>query len=42
MKAGPDYLLNDLWSHRQTKTTGTISAEVPARGVALFLVSPGL
>jgi hypothetical protein len=32
MKAGPDYLLNDLWSHRQTETTGTISAEVPALG----------
>jgi alpha galactosidase A-like protein/alpha galactosidase C-like protein len=41
VKAGPDYLLNDLWSHRRTKTTGTISAAVPSHGVALFRLSPG-
>jgi alpha galactosidase C-like protein len=41
VKAGPYYLLNDLWSHRPAKTTGTISAAVPSHGVALFRLSPG-
>jgi hypothetical protein len=40
MKAGQDYLLNNLWTHRRTQGTGTISAEVPSHGVALFRVSP--
>jgi hypothetical protein len=40
MKPGTDYRLNNLWTHRQTETTGTISAEVPSHGVALFRVSP--
>jgi hypothetical protein len=40
MKAGRDYLLTDLWTHRRTQTTGTISAEVPSHGVALFRMSP--
>lgn len=40
MKAGRDYLLTDLWTHRLTQTTGTISAEVPPHGVALFRISP--
>jgi len=35
----PDYLLNDLWSHRRTETAGAISAEVPSHGVVLFRVS---
>jgi Alpha galactosidase A/Alpha galactosidase C-terminal beta sandwich domain/NPCBM-associated, NEW3 domain of alpha-galactosidase len=39
LKAGSDYLLDDLWAHRRTETTGTISAEVPSHGVALFRVS---
>ena len=40
MKAGRDYLLTDLWTHRRTQTTATISAEVPSHGVALFRMSP--
>jgi hypothetical protein len=40
MKAGRDYLLADLCTHRRTQTTGTISAEVPSHGVALFRMSP--
>jgi Alpha galactosidase A/NPCBM-associated, NEW3 domain of alpha-galactosidase/Alpha galactosidase C-terminal beta sandwich domain/Carbohydrate binding module (family 35) len=39
MKPGQAYLLNELWTHRLTETTGTISAEVPSHGVALFRVS---
>jgi hypothetical protein len=39
LAAGQDYLLNDLWTHRLTQTTGTISAEVPSHGVALFRIS---
>jgi hypothetical protein len=40
LPSGTDYLLNDLWSHRQTETAGTISANVPSHGVALYRVSP--
>ena len=40
MKAGRDYLLTDLWSHRRTQATGTISAEMPSHGVAVFRMSP--
>jgi hypothetical protein len=40
MKAGTDYLLDNLWTHGSTETTGVISAEVPSHGVALFRVSP--
>jgi NPCBM-associated, NEW3 domain of alpha-galactosidase/Alpha galactosidase C-terminal beta sandwich domain len=40
MPAGADYLLNGLWAHHSTETTGTISAEVPSHGVALYRVSP--
>jgi hypothetical protein len=40
MKAGREYLLTDLWTHRRTQTTGTISAKVPSHGVALFRLSP--
>ena len=40
MKAGRDYLLTDLWTHCRTQITGTISAEVPSHGVALFRISP--
>ncbi|MFC0540267.1 NEW3 domain-containing protein [Kutzneria chonburiensis] len=32
------YRLTDLWSHQTTETTGTISADVPAHGVALYRV----
>jgi hypothetical protein len=40
LKPGTDYLLNNLWAHHATETTGVISAEVPAHGVALYRVSP--
>jgi hypothetical protein len=40
LKPGTYYLLNNLWTHQQTETTGTISAQVPSHGVALFRVSP--
>jgi len=40
MKPGRDYLLTDLWSRHRTQATGTISAEVPSHGVALFRISP--
>jgi len=40
MKAGQDYLLTDLWTHRRTQGTGAISAEVPSHGVALFRMRP--
>ena len=40
LKPGTDYLLDNLWTHQRTETTGTISAQVPSHGVALFRVSP--
>jgi hypothetical protein len=40
MAPGTDYLLDNLWTHNSTETTGVISAEVPSHGVALFRVSP--
>jgi alpha galactosidase A-like protein/alpha-galactosidase-like protein/alpha galactosidase C-like protein len=40
MPSGTDYLLNNLWTHHQTETTGTITADVPSHGVALYRVSP--
>jgi hypothetical protein len=40
LKASPEYLVNDLWSHHRSLTSGTISAEVPPHGVALFRVAP--
>ena len=36
---GSGYLLDDLWSHRTTASSGAISAEVPGHGVALYRVS---
>ncbi|EWM11973.1 alpha-galactosidase [Kutzneria sp. 744] len=33
-----DYRLTDLWSHQATETTGMVSADVPAHGVALYRV----
>ena len=35
----PSYAVRDLWSHTQNTTTGEISVEVPAHGVALLHVS---
>lgn len=40
MAPGTDYLLNNLWTHQATETTGAISANVSSHGVALFRVSP--
>ncbi|MBV9817025.1 MAG: glycoside hydrolase family 27 protein [Solirubrobacterales bacterium] len=36
----PNYLVRNLWTHERTKSDGTISADVPTHGVALFRVSP--
>ena len=39
---GPDsgtYVLNDLWSHQKTRTSGKITADVPPEGVALYRVT---
>ena len=33
------YALINLWTHHRSETSGVISAEAPAHGVALFLVS---
>lgn len=33
------YLLDELWTHRRTSSGGTIAADVPAHGVALYRVS---
>jgi hypothetical protein len=40
LKPGSLYLLNNLWTHNSTETTGVISASVPSHGVALLRVSP--
>jgi hypothetical protein len=34
-------VLEDLWSHRLTRSSGQITARVPPEGVALFKVTPG-
>jgi len=39
MPSGSDYLLNNLWTHRATETSGVISADVPSHGVVLYRVS---
>jgi Alpha galactosidase C-terminal beta sandwich domain len=36
----PHYRIRDLWTHELTTSDGTISADVPTHGVALFRVSP--
>jgi hypothetical protein len=38
LSAAPDYSLQDLWSHTTIESTGTIVADVPAHGVALYRV----
>ncbi len=38
--AAPDYKVSNLWTGKSTETTGTISAAVPAHGVALVRVTP--
>jgi len=37
--SSPDYTLSNLWTHRSTETTGTISADVPSHGVALLRIA---
>ena len=38
LPASGAYVLDDLWAHRPTETGGTIAADVPPHGVALFRV----
>jgi hypothetical protein len=38
--SSPDYLLDNLWTHQSTETTGTISEDVPSHGVALLRITP--
>jgi Alpha galactosidase A/Alpha galactosidase C-terminal beta sandwich domain/NPCBM-associated, NEW3 domain of alpha-galactosidase len=38
LPAAPDYSLQDLWSPKQIESTGTIAADVPSHGVALYRV----
>lgn len=40
LKAGTDYLIDNLWTGRKTETAGPISEVVPSRGVALLRVTP--
>jgi len=40
LPASQAYFLDNLWSHRTTETAGTIAADVPAHGVALYRVTP--
>jgi len=40
LASGTDYLLNDLWTHHQTETTGAITTTVKSHGVALLRVTP--
>jgi hypothetical protein len=35
-----DYLVTDLWTHKQTETTGTLSPSVAPHGVALLRITP--
>jgi hypothetical protein len=39
LPASSGYLLNELWSHRVTESGGTIAADVPAHGVALYRIA---
>jgi hypothetical protein len=38
--ASPGYLLNNLWTHQSTETSGPISEDVPSHGVALLRITP--
>jgi hypothetical protein len=38
LPAARDYSLQDLWSHQQTESAGTIATDVPPHGVALYRV----
>jgi hypothetical protein len=35
-----DYLVEDLWTHKQTETTGALSPSVASHGVALLRITP--
>jgi hypothetical protein len=39
LPASGAYLLSNLWTHRQTETAGTVSADVPSHGVALLRIT---
>jgi hypothetical protein len=39
LPASSAYLLKNLWTHHDTETAGTISANVPSHGVALLRIS---
>jgi hypothetical protein len=39
LPASSAYLLNNLWTHHQTETSGLISVNVPSHGVALLRIS---
>src|SRR5581483_5668560 len=41
LPAGPAYRVTDLWSAASRSSDGTIFAEVPSHGVALYRVVPG-
>jgi hypothetical protein len=40
LPASQAYLLNDLWTHKSTETAGTVAADVPSHGVALYRITP--
>ncbi|MDF2881084.1 MAG: hypothetical protein K0R54_1641 [Clostridiaceae bacterium] len=40
LKDSGAYLVRDLWQHLDKGSTGTISADVPSHGAAMFRVSP--
>ena len=39
LKVAPAYAIDDLWSHDTTETAGTIAANVPAHGTAMYRVT---
>jgi hypothetical protein len=40
LPAGTDYVLDNLWTHKDTESTGPVSATVDPHGVALFRITP--
>ena len=39
LNVAPAYAIDDLWSHDTTETAGTIAANVPAHGTAMYRVT---
>jgi alpha-galactosidase len=39
-RAGEEYTVRDLWTHRSSRSAGTLSATVPAHGTAVLRVFP--